>query len=200
MDAIFPRGEAQSVDSGPRHIDATLPITAKIFAALLRALADYSAEIESSGIGRHERFRKQNQLRTLSSGVGGQRAHFVKCAIAIEHHRRGLDDGYDRALPVEFGFCTRRLGACFLLIHAIQRFQALDWQTLFRPRLPPRASGFGTMLRRRFYGNGPGVVVTKLKSQQPIAGGGRAACLGGAKRPIARASQRQVGKILAGPG
>ena len=41
---------------------------------------------------------------------------------------------------------------------------------------------------------------TKLKSQKPIAGNGRAAGLGGAKGPIARASQGQVGKILAGPG
>ena len=92
IDGVRSRVPAERVNRRARDVDAALPVSPEVFAAFVRARADDGAEVEASGIGGHEGFRKQDEPRALAGGLAGKRVHLLESPLAVECDRCRLHD------------------------------------------------------------------------------------------------------------
>ena len=84
---------AERVDGRAGHIDAALPVPPEVVAAFFGPRTDDGAEVQSSRVGRNERFGEKDQPGALPRGVACQRMHLLERPLAIEDNGRRLHDG-----------------------------------------------------------------------------------------------------------
>lgn len=90
IDLILASGLSQCVDGGPGNIHAALPVTPKVFAALIGSRADDCAKVEAPGVAGDKSFRKEHELSAFLGGLARENADFFESSLAIEYDGRGL--------------------------------------------------------------------------------------------------------------
>lgn len=76
-----------------RHLDGTLPVLGKYFAAPVFPYSHTSAEAESARISRDKRLGKQHELGAFLRGLGGPGRNLFDRTLRIQHSQGGLHHG-----------------------------------------------------------------------------------------------------------
>jgi hypothetical protein len=96
MHAIVAGDLAEARRFGPRQVDRTLIVAAKILAALGTAHAQPRAEVDSLRVAPDERLRENHEVRALVGGLARQAGELHHCLWCVEQDRTGLNDsGFD---------------------------------------------------------------------------------------------------------